>query len=242
MASGGNVMLEPRAWRQLALALAAVALAGAAWLHVTTPTETRGRVVDQDTGEPIAGAIVVARYFGGIAWGGSSCNRAESAISDAGGWFVFPIDVAAGGTLMEAYKRGYDRGNKSRAVVPDKSLRGKWRVSILKWDENNLNGQSVGLEPEIYESEDEALTASGRLSNVHLRRSGGAREERLEMLRIFQTECGGPAKTTPGLAPFIEAILAEQIELGDSQAAISGARGSLERALWRTEKFRTTGK
>ncbi len=112
-------MLEPRKWRQLALALAAAAFASAAWLHLTTPTEMRGRVVDQDTNEPIAGAIVVARYFGGISWGGSSCNRAESAISDADGWFTFPIDAAAGGALMEAYKRGYDRGNISKSAEPD---------------------------------------------------------------------------------------------------------------------------
>ena len=52
----------------------------------------RGRVLDQDTGEPIAGAIVVGRYMGGISWGGSSCNRAESAVSDAQGWFELPVD------------------------------------------------------------------------------------------------------------------------------------------------------
>ncbi len=234
--------LEPRAWRQLALALAAVAFAGAAWLHATTPTETRGRVVDQDTGEPIAGAIVVARYFGGIAWGGSSCNRAESAISDADGWFTFPIDVAAGGTLMEAYKRGYDRGNKSKAAVPDKTLSGKWRVSNLKWDENNLNGRSVGLEPEIYGSEEEALAASGRESNVHLRKSSGSREARLDMLHIFQTDCGGPAKTSPGLVPFIEAILAEQIELNDDEARLRRNPRLSGNGAWRTAKFQETGK
>jgi hypothetical protein len=234
--------LEPRRWRQLALALAGAAFASAVWLHLTTPTETRGRVVDQDTNEPIAGAIVVARYFGGISWGGSSCNRAESAISDADGWFTFPIDAAAGGTLMEAYKRGYDRGNPSRAVYPDKALPGKWRISILKWSEDNMDGRSIGQEPEIYSSEEAAQAASGRLTNVYLRKSSGSREARLRMLHIFQTGCGGPAKTTPGLAPFIEAILAEQIELNDQESAIGATRRFLEWARERTAKFQATGK
>ena len=98
----------------------------------------RGRVLDQDTGEPIAGAIVVGRYMGGISWGGSSCNRAESAVSDAQGWFELPVDRKDGTPLMEAYKRGYDRGNSTRHAYLENAWTREWRILVQRWDETNL--------------------------------------------------------------------------------------------------------
>ena len=57
-----------------------------------SPTENRGRVTMQDTGMPIAGALVVGKYMGSIAWAGASCDRVESAVSDQEGWFTIPTD------------------------------------------------------------------------------------------------------------------------------------------------------
>ena len=114
----------------------------------------RGRVLDQDTGEPIAGAIVVGRYMGGISWGGSSCNRAESAVSDAQGWFELPVDRKDGTPLMEAYKRGYDRGNPTQACIPGRiAWTREWRVSVQKWNDSQHAAEIVRVEPEVYRTE-----------------------------------------------------------------------------------------
>jgi len=189
-----------------------------------------GRVLDQDTGEPIAGAIVVGRYMGGISWGGSSCNRAESAVSDAQGWFELPVDSKDGTPLMEAYKRGYDRGNPTRHAYLANAWTREWRISVLRWDESNLVSQLVVVEPEIYRTETSAKAASGEDVNVHLRVSRGPREERLRQLRLFQADCAGRSRTTVGLVPFIEGILSEQMGLGEREDVLDITRSRLERA------------
>jgi hypothetical protein len=190
----------------------------------------RGRVLDQDTGEPIAGAIVLGRYMGGISWGGSSCNRAESAVSDAQGWFELPVDRKDGTPLMEAYKRGYDRGNPVRYAFLNNAWTREWRISVQKWNDSNTLSTQTGIEPEIYRTEASAKAASGEDVNVHLRISRGTREERLRQLRLFQDDCAGRPRTTVGLVPFIEGILSEQRELGEREDVLDITRSRLERA------------
>jgi len=190
----------------------------------------RGRVLDQDTGEPIAGAIVVGRYMGGISWGGSSCNRAESAVSDAQGWFELPVDRKDGTPLMEAYKRGYDRGNPVRYAFLNNAWTREWRISVQKWNDSNTQAVQVGVEPEVYRTEATAKVASGEDVNVHLRKSRGMQEERLRQLRIFQDDCAGHPRTSVGLVPFIEGILSEQMDLGEREDVLDITRRRLERA------------
>ena len=202
----------------------------------------RGRVLDQDTGEPIAGAIVVGRYMGGISWGGSSCNRAESAVSDAQGWFELPVDKAAGPVLKEAYKRGYQRGNPTRIAFNENVATNSWRVAVHKWNENNSQSEIIRVEPEIYQSEPAALAASGERVDVYVRRSQGERDARLLELHVLQSDCAGPPKSTKGLAPFIEAILAEQTELGDTDGAINISRRRLENAHRQYDQVQARGK
>ncbi len=212
------------------VAVTALACAAAGCEPAAEPERMqRGRVIDQDTGEPIAGAIVVGRYMGGMSWGGSSCNRAESAVSDAQGWFELPVDPKSGSMLKEAYKRGYDRGNTNRSAF-QKGGSSNWAVMVLKWDAANGRAEMVRIEPELYASEAEALAASGEKANAFLRRSGGDRQERLTQLRLYQDDCAGPPRTTAGLAPFVERILAEQIELGERPDAIDISERRLERA------------
>jgi hypothetical protein len=190
----------------------------------------RGQVLDQDTGEPIAGAIVVGRYMGGGAWAGSGCNRAESAVSDAQGWFELPVDRDAGPVLKEAYKRGFDRGKPARVAELFNYYTREWRVKVLQWDESNRNGKIVRIEPEVYRFESTAKRASGEGVNVYVRRTNGNREDRVMSLRLFQVDCAGPPRSTAGLVPFIEAILREQEELQDVPAALDSSRYFLESA------------
>ncbi|MEP7183007.1 MAG: hypothetical protein ABI886_12545, partial [Betaproteobacteria bacterium] len=125
-------------WTRAAALALLMAVAGAGCSAADAPpTETRGRAIDQDTGEGIADAIVVAQYMGGISWGGGSCNRVESAVSDADGWFLMPTDPKAGPTLIEAYHRDYVHGNPTRHAFLDDVSKGEWRVQIQKWDVDN---------------------------------------------------------------------------------------------------------
>lgn len=174
----------------------------------------RGRVIDQDTGEPVAGAIVVGRYMGSIAWGGSSCNRAESSVSDADGWFELPVDPKDGEPLMEAYKYGYDRGNRNRIAFLSNPWTREWRVQVQKWNEGNTHAEFVEVAPEVYRFESTALAASGQNANAFVRITRD-RDWRIKQLRAFQIYCSGGAQTTAGLVPFIQGILAEQQNLGE---------------------------
>jgi len=147
-------------------------------------TEFRGRVIDQDTDQPIAGAIVVGKYVGSRgAEGSTSCNRVESAVSDQDGWFTLPLDPRDGGPLMEAYHRGYKWGRS-----PRKALRGvdgnveHWQVQIVAWNAEINRATLIRYEPTIYRSQAEALAASRQELDVYLKPFSGNREERLREL------------------------------------------------------------
>jgi len=69
---GGSARLEyPRAmsWSRVLLALALVLAPAAAWAGPFVLPAAQGRVVDEDTGEPLAGALVVEWWQGGGRFG-----------------------------------------------------------------------------------------------------------------------------------------------------------------------------
>ena len=195
--------------------IAAVAMAGTG-CDLFAEKVHRGRVIDQDTGEPVAGAIVTGRYFGGVSWGGSSCNRAESTVSDAQGWFELPLDRKAGSLHLEAFKRGYVRGSRTRLAVPKKDSRGEWQVSVQKWNEANTMVETVTIEPGIYRSEAAAKAASGEDVDVFVRRAPADRDAHIRELWGYQKDCPGPTRSSEGLVPFLQEILKDQTELGDA--------------------------
>ena len=197
------------------LIVAAAALAGAG-CDLFAEKVHRSRVIDQDTGEPVAGAIVAGRYFGGISWGGSSCNRAESTVSDAQGRFELPLDPKAGPLLLEAFKRGYVRGSRPRFAVPKNDGSGQWQVTFQKWDEANTRVETVTFGPEVYPSEAAAKAASGQDSDVFVRRAPADRNAHVKELWGYQKDCTGPPQSSDGLLPFLQEILKDQTDLGDS--------------------------
>ena len=203
-------------------ALAAVLAVAACSDAGPQPLEHRGRVIDQDTGLPIAGAIVVGKYMGSRGFeGASSCNRVESAVSDNDGWFTLPLDSRDSPPFMEAYHRGYKWGRG-----PRKAWRGldgnmnHWQVAVNQWDAENRTSQVVRVEPTIYHSKAEALEASREWKDVYLKPFTGSREERLDELHRLTNagSCVAPHQTTAGPIPFFEAIYNEEAELGDVRA------------------------
>ena len=229
------------AYRTLALAAFAALLISGCSEAGPPATEFRGRVIDQDTDQPIAGAIIVGKYIGSRgAEGSTSCNRVESAVSDQDGWFTLPLDPRDGGPLMEAYHHGYKWGRS-----PRKALRGvdgnveHWQVQIVAWNAEINRATLIRYEPTIYRSQAEALAASRQEMDVYLKPFSGTREERLRELHRLHVagSCVAPHRTTAGPVPFFEALFKEETELGDdkrsldiSQEYIHEAEGSFARA------------
>lgn len=190
------------------------------------PTEAvnRGRVIDQETGQGIAGAIVVGKYMGSRGpEGASSCNRVESAVSDQEGWFSLPTDPQGKPPFMEAYHRGFRVGISPRHAFngagPEKSIY-KWQVQISQWDQDNKRAHILHVEPQVYDSEKEALEASREWKDVYLKQFRGTKEEWLFELRRLSTSCGGPPQTSDGLVPFLEAIYQEQLTNNESASQL----------------------
>ena len=193
--------------------------------------ESRGRVIDEETGQGIAGAIVVGRYMGSIAWAGTSCDRIESATADQDGWFAIPNDSDGKAPFLEAYHRGYGRGYNLRYAVGLSAEPPQWQVWQARRDEHAVV-VSVVKEPTIYRSEREAQEASRQWRDISLRPFKGTREERLMSLSVQSGAgiCGGGAQTTAGPIEFLEAIYREQIELNDDPSHLAGTREDIEMA------------
>ncbi|MCC6193722.1 MAG: hypothetical protein IT518_04565 [Burkholderiales bacterium] len=202
------------------LLVAAAVLAGAG-CDLFAEKVHRGRVIDQDTREPVPGAIVSGRYFGGVSWGGSSCNRAESTVSDAQGWFELPLDPKSGPLLLEGFKRGYVRGNRPLYAFPKKDGSGEWQVSIQKWNEASTKVETVTIAPEVYPSEAAAKAASGQDRDVFVRKAPADRDAHIRELWGYQKDCTGPPRSSDGLVPFLQEILKDQTELGDASGITS---------------------
>ncbi len=197
-------------------------------------TEFRGRIIDQDSGRPIAGAIVVGRYMGSRgAEGASSCNRVESAVSDQDGWFAMPIDARDSPPFMAAYHRDYRWGRSTRWAerAADGNMN-HWQVQIVEWNPEVTRGRLVRYEPTIYYSEREAKAASREQFDVYLKRFSGNREQRLDELHRLSNagSCVAAHQTTAGPVPFFEAIYEEQTTLGDDKRSLEMSREIIQNA------------
>ena len=209
----------------LLLGVLATVLSGCSGSAAPPPQETfnRGQVIDQDTGQPIPGVIVVGRYVGSVAASGaSSCNRVESAVSDENGWFELPLDPKAGPLLMEGYHKDYRHGYPVRVATC--GINGdpqQCQIWQNKRDDSD-NVVSVVKEPTIYHSRSEAEKAARYRKDLYLKRLDGTPEKRLYELHRLQsaTSCLAQPRSSLGLIPFLEAILHEETALGDSESSI----------------------
>jgi hypothetical protein len=180
-------------------------------------------VIDQDNELPVAGAIVVATWRSVSRSGYQICNRIESYISDANGSFKTPTDSDLGVITMEAYKNGYAAGISPRGI--QMASDGDYRHAQIvhyKWNEANNRAEVIRIEPRIYKDRASAIDASRERIDAFVRKSpkdGRGRLAELHQLRAHAI-CEGGSISTPGPAPFLDAILREQSELNDERAQI----------------------
>ena len=112
------------------LRVAAVALllsVASAQAFSLSGTAVDGKVVDENTGSPVAGAVVVVTWVGdtsGIVGGNTVCYHVETTMSDADGkfhtprwfrWSLSGILIAERGPRAKAYKTGYTGPSSSGA-------------------------------------------------------------------------------------------------------------------------------
>jgi len=203
--------------------------------HESTKTY-RGQVLDQDTGQPIAGAIVVGLYLGsrGLS-GATSCNGAESAVSDEHGWYSLPLDETKQPPMLSAYKTGYGFGRSTRMARC--SALDSCRIARFQWNETNTRGSIIEIEKETYKNYQEAVLASKERETVYLK-SLSSREERLfEIYRLaLTTSCGAKPKVSQGRVPMLEAILDEEENLRASEDVIRATRLQLKLARTLAER------
>jgi hypothetical protein len=179
--------------------------------------QMHGRVVEVESGRGLPGAIVVAQYQGGLTWGGGSCNRLESATTDANGDFTLPLDRNAGPLYMQAYLKGYQKVTNPRYAVGVGG--GKWKVWVLD------KAAPLGFreEPTIYRTEKEVVEASRQDKDVYLKRFEGTREERIMNLKVLDhiVICSAPTFSSDGGIGFLEAMRRELLDLQAGEEMLS---------------------
>ena len=133
---------------------------------------------------------------------------------------------------MEGYHRNYRHGYPVR--VPTCGINGDPDQCQVWQDRRDDTDDVVSIvkEPTIYHGKEEATKAARYWQDLYLKRFKGTREERLrELWRLTGAgSCGAPPRTSPGPVPFFEAILQEQIDLGDLPGKIQSTNEDIEAA------------
>jgi hypothetical protein len=228
------------------LGAAVIVVAGMLLVRAYEPEShpVRGRVVDQDTEAGIAGAIVVAEYFGRESnLVHKHCDRVESTVSDANGYYELPTDPRTDLPILSAYAPGYFRGNglrRAAALDPENHPK-QWQIVKDTWNDENTLAKTIAVEPKIYSSQREAQWASGEFRDVFLRRSRVDRLGRLQELRLMSgpAYCESGASTSTGAIPLLEAILNAELNSEAPEQDIRMTREAIATAKEKNERWKS---
>lgn len=196
------------------LSLVAVACAGLPF----TNGPIDGQVLDYDSGKPIVGAIVVARWEGTqfmVVQSESVCVHAETTTSDAEGRFHFNVWAAPSTALgvqptVDAYKEGY--WNVGRPLQYAKN------IDRLGHSDGTWVVFSRGRPYEVllsFPDEDSARDAT-HPANLYLKTFTGSPSERFEYLSrvvYIGMGCYGASANNQGLYPLYKAAFREAMPL-----------------------------
>ena len=212
-------------WRLAAMFAASLAIA-IIWGCASTIEEQSGHSVegaggqalDRQTGLPLEGVHVVARYVHSDAGPGHSqqvCARVEYMVTGADGYYRFSADPD-GTALLDFYKRGYawapsPNHVEERAV----DIEGKRQVLYAAVLADLTTGKVIS--ENSYVTLAEARRASG-LFNVYLKRYDGSRAERFQSLwSHFGTNCLQAGEMRAMVVPFLSAVYSEMEATAQSQ-------------------------
>jgi hypothetical protein len=175
----------------------------------------RGRVLDVETGEPLADAHVIARYIGTNAmWAHSEdvCRRIEYAKTGSDGVFQFPSGETRDSRIT-AFKAGFQR--EPRPFFLDERLDivdGKEQRRFHVYPRDPVARAAT---PErIFLDRDAASTAAGA-ENEYLKRFIGTRAEQFNRLwsYVSGTNCLNAGERRKNIVPFLTAVYAEMSTL-----------------------------
>lgn len=109
----------------------------------------RGRVVDADTGAPIAAATVIEWWHGaGVGGGPQPTYHARLAVSDAAGRFAFPEESAPGARLwlLRVYEPSYGFVHPDYGFVRGALHEGEGGVPLLTGSRADAAARQMDLE------------------------------------------------------------------------------------------------
>ena len=219
--------------------LAAVALSVAILVtyatasHALSGGPVDGQVLEYDTGKPVEGAMVVARWKGAIfalVESRSVCVHAEMAVSDKNGFFRIapwtqsaPVDSA--NVVLYAYKPKYQFAHGPLAFV---GAEGKWNVFRKDRPQEIL---------QTYPDRESAVAAT-HPDNVYLKPFVGNASERLDFLSstlLGNLLCNEARESNKNLYPVVKAAYQEAKPLATTVSDLKEL-AALRRAgttLWR---------
>ena len=194
-------------------------------------TQFVGRAIDVETGQPIAGASVIATYE--LSAGGfhhqPGCAVAEYVRSNERGEFILPFYEGLPPQYLNAFGHRYER---PRYVPPavTKDAGERWIVIYRKVGK----GKAEEIRREgPFRTQELAAKASRLLQDVWLEKFEGTDEEWLLKVRSTTTNASSlcPSGKTRGVVEWSEALLAEAESMPDSaakQEAVKQLRDDLE--------------
>jgi hypothetical protein len=204
--------------------------------------EVKIQVLDATTMLPIAGALVVAGYYGDV------CEHSESAVSDAQGWATLPNDqdprvredssgAALHGPVLEsAYKRGY----QMVSPAPRSAIAGgdnEWYVREMKPSPRAYNVTRQILSSRKFSSDHKsALMETKERRRIYLMPSTAfTREERARELRWMTSEnCEFTLpfefSASEGVLASWKALYQEKLDIGFTKRSLAYDKDLLDRA------------
>src|ERR1700694_5192126 len=164
--------------KRATLSLSVVILAHSVAGHALSGGPVDGQVLAYDTGNPIGGAFVAARWVGDLLSGRSVCVHVETAVSDElgryhiGPWTQTPTSPVDGtARTLEVYKAGYETTFSPLDYV---GYEGKtWVV---------FNRDRPYVVPQTFRDEESARQAT-HPTHVYVKRFVGTTTERLHFIR-----------------------------------------------------------
>jgi hypothetical protein len=189
------------------LALSVAILAHSVMGHALSGGPVDGQVLDYDTGQPVTGAFVVAKWGGSLLSGQSICVHVETTVSDERGRYHIgtwsqqpPALVFSAALTLDVYKTGQESTSSPLFYV---GYEGKTWV-VFHRDRPNVVLQTF--------RDEESARRATHPTNIYVKRFVGTQDERIRYLRgsaFAGIGCDGGGASQRNLYPLQKAAFQE---------------------------------